>query len=733
MSAGIAEITVAVLTPLPVEYDAVCAHILSPFPPREQTLPATTGILGNHNAICVLSGKGEANTAAAFQYACHTWKPRWVFLVGIAGGLLGLDRGDVIVASHVYYMDFGKLTNGKYIRRPEYDFSPDRSLLAHAELTAERTDYHWQNRIKVGRPDGTPTRDSRAWVGYVGSGNKVVDDPTHPFFTAVSRTIPELHAVEMEASGAGAALRLEQSQRAIGVLIVRGISDLPGGPSKGRAGSEQRQMWKAYASAAAASFVDATLSRIPSLPTASLGLPEDSATSLGSGSAEQFAQPSTELPSVGTSVNLTPADLGSSRLEKLHYVRVLLPLEAERVFIANIGSKHEMYSDSGGLSHVSEELLSLGCLQIAVHHGAPFAVEIQNLPEALRRRVTRVDEQMTEMRRTIDFFRPIAAELNVPAEDFRPAMTILPPMGASLVKEKDPVKKRRIGMLSGLFEGTYSLFLALRYKLQVDLDIGALTESADALRGQIRDGEGRANLASLCGLFRTYRQWTTATFQLARPGKESREDPFEYLWGNEIFRRLSHQQYLIGLPQETEKAVGRIGNLVPELIGMTRNAIHAIPRDRVLQASGGVTDASSQLEHDVQLGGFLPPIVPLRSIVWRAVERWKTDLPQGHAQMRLAFDGMNQYLPSLPEMIITEVDHPQRVVMMSTVPIENLSELDLFHTMLTDPLRPCEDHGSAARIQFQRESTGRLQITYRFCCRAQEKNALARWELKPRK
>jgi hypothetical protein len=82
----------------------------------------------------------------------------------------------------------------------------------------------------------------------------------------------ELHAVEMEGAGAGAAASLEQSRRSLGLLMVRGISDEPRAKRKRKAkdesGKEQRKQWKKYAATAAAAFVRALL----------LSLPEDSGT-----------------------------------------------------------------------------------------------------------------------------------------------------------------------------------------------------------------------------------------------------------------------------------------------------------------------------------------------------------------------------------------------------------------------------------------------------------------------
>jgi adenosylhomocysteine nucleosidase len=316
----------AILTPLPVEYEAVCARIEEKTTPGSQTLPTTIGKIAGQEVVCVLSGKGEANAAASFQYVSQMWNPRWIFLVGIAGGLQDTKRGDVVVPNFIYYLDFGKISGGKYIRRPEYDFAPDRSLLAYAELVAEKRSRNWTEHIKLKRPDRQPNRTTKAIVGYLGSGNKVIDDPKHGIFKAAAKTIPELHAIEMEASGVGASLRLEQSRRAIGILMIRGISDVPDENKAGKTGTAQRQFWKSYASAAAAAFLEEVLSLIPLHNSKWKTRAEKN---IGNGINNfEVGLKSSEHHS------FQPFNETTAASEIVQYSRILVPLEAERLFVA---------------------------------------------------------------------------------------------------------------------------------------------------------------------------------------------------------------------------------------------------------------------------------------------------------------------------------------------------------------------------------------------------------------
>lgn len=142
--------------------------------------------------------KGEGNTAAAVQFTSQYWQPRWLFIVGIAGGFpeQKVQKGDLVVAQFVYDFDFEKLKNGAFERRPEYDYACDRSLLGHVEILATNKARSWLLSIAAPRPDGLPIKETRVHLGYLASSNKVVDDPTAEMYTAVKAVIPEVHAVE---------------------------------------------------------------------------------------------------------------------------------------------------------------------------------------------------------------------------------------------------------------------------------------------------------------------------------------------------------------------------------------------------------------------------------------------------------------------------------------------------------------------------------------------------------
>lgn len=250
-----------IATAIAEEWHAVCRRLKAPYRPTDQLLPAKAGRIGAHQVLCILAGKGQENTASSLQRALDKSHTPRVLFVGIAGGLSekGIRRGDVVFAKHVFSFDFGKLTTGQFIRRPDLDFSCDRALLAHAEVVAAEPAVGWASLITEPRPDMKSYKESRAISGYIGSSNKIVDDEEHSLFKIARQHIPELHAVEMEAVGAGASIRLVQAERHVSFLMIRGISDIPQETHDESLGTKQREEWTPYAIDAAAAFAEALL------------------------------------------------------------------------------------------------------------------------------------------------------------------------------------------------------------------------------------------------------------------------------------------------------------------------------------------------------------------------------------------------------------------------------------------------------------------------------------------
>lgn len=259
----------AVLTPLPEEWLAMRAH-LSDMMQVPAPYPTAKGTIGTYSVVVCYPGDPTNSVSADFtRYVDSKWRPRWIVLLGVAGGFpeMGPQPGDVVVASRIYGLEYGKISDGDYVRRDKFDFPVDPSWLAHVRVVqadSTRDNRHWTRCIKMKRPDRSRNRP-KLHIGPVASGDKVIDDPDYQFYADARRNLPDIYAVEMEAAGAATVIsRLQSEGRAVSFFMIRGISDTPrvrGENSEVKLGTAQRDSWKGYASAAAAALLEHLLVR----------------------------------------------------------------------------------------------------------------------------------------------------------------------------------------------------------------------------------------------------------------------------------------------------------------------------------------------------------------------------------------------------------------------------------------------------------------------------------------
>lgn len=257
-------VDVVILTVLPEEYSRVREKL------SNLSLPQCSGsniyawrfgevFCSNHDsaykvAVGMIGRAGDIQSALAAKDAISRWRPKYLIVSGIAGGLpgSGLNKGDVIIADSIYGYEYGKIEE-KFKPRANWTFNTNQGLLNGA--TAYSLNESWRDHIIA-----KPPEECRPKVvsGEIASGEKVIDDPSNEFFIQVKNLRPKVKAVEMEGAGIGSAIEHAQSQlSSVGFMVIRAISDLPRPQEEGDVarGTEERDDWKPYASDVAAAFI----------------------------------------------------------------------------------------------------------------------------------------------------------------------------------------------------------------------------------------------------------------------------------------------------------------------------------------------------------------------------------------------------------------------------------------------------------------------------------------------
>jgi 5'-methylthioadenosine/S-adenosylhomocysteine nucleosidase len=250
------KVDVAIVTALREELDAVLSkasktRTVSGAQPSARTYHLVTTEGGTEIVVALSLGMGQLNAAALTTDLLAEFQPRFVILVGIAGGLGdAVKLGDVVVSDQVVDYEIQKVRDdGRDLRWSVYRSAPE--LLASVQNTFSET---WKSRITVSRPDGLPSSATNTVIGTVLSGNKMIASTKEA--SSLRSVWSRSSAVEMEAAGIAAVLY--QRTASVGFLMVKGICDL--------ADAAKVDSWHAYAADAAATFVWSLLSRITGLP-----------------------------------------------------------------------------------------------------------------------------------------------------------------------------------------------------------------------------------------------------------------------------------------------------------------------------------------------------------------------------------------------------------------------------------------------------------------------------------
>lgn len=267
-----APIDIGIVTILPEEYQAVLKAFdrSTRFTPGEGQPDLYGWMIGEVDSpghkrpfrvvLTYCARPRNVSGALATRSTIERWKPRYIILTGVAGGLPlnDLAKGDVVVSNAIWAYEYGKVSGNKFTPRPDFTFQVDNVLLRCAGAFAIR-DPNWAEAITERFPS-LPAAP-KVVFGPVASGDKVIDDASSAFFQEVLEHWPKLQAVEMEGGGALATIMEVNSEgRSVGFIMIRGISDMPpieaqdANAQTPEQQSKERDTWKHIAAESAAAF-----------------------------------------------------------------------------------------------------------------------------------------------------------------------------------------------------------------------------------------------------------------------------------------------------------------------------------------------------------------------------------------------------------------------------------------------------------------------------------------------
>jgi len=216
-------VDVVVVTALQLERRAVRAHLDGFEVENLSGLSADTGKSASRpgQRIAVIeTGPGNIAAGLLSLRAEASFRPTYMVMLGVAGGVKDVKIGDVVTSSKVYWIEGGKADT---MFKPRPDFAPVSGGLVQL-ARAVAADGTW---MADGRGDAGPWPDAgrgpEALVNPIVVGEKVVADRGAEAAKLISAYYSDAVAVDMEDFGA---LRGGTATERAKVIAIRGISDM---------------------------------------------------------------------------------------------------------------------------------------------------------------------------------------------------------------------------------------------------------------------------------------------------------------------------------------------------------------------------------------------------------------------------------------------------------------------------------------------------------------------------
>ena len=257
---------VAVMTIIKEEFDAA-RDVLGLHEEVANTQYVTSGKTGDRLydvVLCEATERSNIPCATLTSDIIDDFRPEVLLLVGIAGGLTddgagrdGIALGDVVVADSVAYVEFMKITDGKYSLR-HFPLDHPSIHLRKVIVKALVRSFDLAAAIKIERPDKLTT--PKILEGEIVCGDKVMGGLEDPMQAKLLEPFEKAIAVDMESIGMARAV----CERRTSIwynpryLVIRGISDLV---TVGE-NAETRAKWKPYAAYAASAVAKAFVDRL---------------------------------------------------------------------------------------------------------------------------------------------------------------------------------------------------------------------------------------------------------------------------------------------------------------------------------------------------------------------------------------------------------------------------------------------------------------------------------------
>jgi hypothetical protein len=223
---------------------------------------------------------------------------------------------------------------------------------------------------------------------------------------------------------------------------------------------------------------------------------------------------------------------------------------------------------------------------------------LDRMPDIMRKRLLIVDSDESFLM-TCAIMKPVFEELGVKETD-----------RSSIVG----VDRELCNAAAVLYFELPGFLLACREKLQLDFPLLEVRAAIEWLLRDLRSPQARANVATLAGVFSSYRATPVESLEVRSNMPAEVSDQIMALFEDELYREMSAAGWLIGIPARIDRAIvvfNRCARRVAKspvfkpIVNLT---------SKVITAAIHVPIPDSDIGSLIAKRGFMPPIVALQNI-----------------------------------------------------------------------------------------------------------------------
>jgi hypothetical protein len=226
---------------------------------------------------------------------------------------------------------------------------------------------------------------------------------------------------------------------------------------------------------------------------------------------------------------------------------------------------------------------------------------LDRMPEIIRKRVLIVDSGEC-LRMTSAIMRPVFEELGM--EEENPGCSIRFTRGDRELSEE----------AAKVYFAMPDFLLACSEKLQLDFPLDDVRTAMDRLLRGLRSPQARANVATLAGVFTSYRATAVAGLAVRSNMPAEASDQVMALFEDELYREMSAAGWLMGIPTRIDRAFVTFNRCARRVAcsPVFKPVVHLT--SKVITAAVHIPMPDSDLGSLIAKRGFMPPIVALQAL-----------------------------------------------------------------------------------------------------------------------